>query len=453
MYKDQPEILGELRRCADEQISIFREMKYDYDSIGEGKFLSVKYGFIPPDLVIVHTEDITDKIEVLERLKKSESELKRSNENLKIRITSSEEQYRTIFENTGTATVIIEEDTMISLVNRQFEELSGYSREEIEWKKKWTEFVVKEDLDRMKDLHYSRRIDSESTLKKYEFRFINKEGNIRNIFLIIDMIHGTKKSVASLLDITERKKIEEKLKESEEKYRVAFNRAEFYKDIFAHDINNILQAILSGLELRNLIFDNYEKQEELKENTRNIKNQIMRGAKLVSNVRKLSQLEEAKGNLKKIELLDVFHSVISSVKKSYKAKNLDIRIDSIETFIFVKANDFLEDVFENLIFNAIRHNQNPTIEINVRISIELQNGINYVKMEFIDNGVGVDDIMKEGIFKRGYNEEKSIYGMGLGLSLVRGIIESYNGKIWVEDRINGESASGSNFSILIPEMV
>jgi PAS domain S-box-containing protein len=106
----------------------------------------------------------------------------------------TKEKYRTIFENTGTATIIVEEDTTISLVNGQFEELSGYSREEIEWKKSWIEFVIEEDLERMKKLHYSRRKDPESTLRKYEFRFVNKEGNVRDILLVIDMIPGTKKA-------------------------------------------------------------------------------------------------------------------------------------------------------------------------------------------------------------------------------------------------------------------
>ena len=164
-----------------------------------------------PDLVIVHAEDIMEKKEGLERLKKSEK------------------KYRTIFENTGTAIIIIEEDTIISLVNRQFEELSGYSREETEWKKKWTDFVIEEDLERMIKLHYSRRKNSESTQKKYEFRYVNKKGNIRDILIVLNMIPGTKRSVASLLDITERKKIEQKLKESEKKYRnILENMMEIY---------------------------------------------------------------------------------------------------------------------------------------------------------------------------------------------------------------------------------
>ena len=123
-------------------------------------------------------------------------------------IRESEQKYRTVFETTGTATVLIEDDATISLANSEFERLSGFLKEEIENKKKWTEFVVKEDRDRMLAQHLLRRQDPQSALPHYEFRFVTRSGDIRDIFLTIDIIPDTKKSVASLLDITERKKAE-----------------------------------------------------------------------------------------------------------------------------------------------------------------------------------------------------------------------------------------------------
>lgn len=137
-------------------------------------------------------------------------------------IKESELHYRTIFENTGTATVIIEEDTIISLANTKFEELSGYTKQEIENKKSWMDFVVREDLLIMAERHKSRRKDAELAVRSYEFRFIDKSGTIKHILLTIDMVPGTTKSVASLLDITERKTAEIELRESEKRYRHLF---------------------------------------------------------------------------------------------------------------------------------------------------------------------------------------------------------------------------------------
>ncbi len=108
--------------------------------------------------------------------------------------------------------VVIEEDTTLSMVNAQFEKLCGYSREEIEGKKSWTEFVVKEDLERMKEHHRLRRTDGGVAPANYEFRFIDRDGAVRDILLNIAMIPETKQSVASLLDITLRKLSEKRVK-------------------------------------------------------------------------------------------------------------------------------------------------------------------------------------------------------------------------------------------------
>jgi PAS domain S-box-containing protein len=133
-------------------------------------------------------------------------------------LRESEEKYRTVFENTGTATCILEDDKTISMVNRRFEELSCYSWKELVGKK-WTEFVTKDYLERMKRYHEARRKQGGKAPTNYSFNFVNKNGQIKNCLLTVNMIAGTKKSVASILDLTELKQTEKALRETEEKYR------------------------------------------------------------------------------------------------------------------------------------------------------------------------------------------------------------------------------------------
>ncbi|NOQ28633.1 MAG: PAS domain S-box protein, partial [Methanosarcinales archaeon] len=123
-------------------------------------------------------------------------------------LVESEGRYRSVFENTGAATVIIEEDATISMTNTEFDKLCGYSKEDVEGMKSWTEFVVEEDLERMKKYHANRRIKGGKPPTEYEFRFVDKEGNIKNILLKIGMLPGAKRSVASLMDITTHKRAE-----------------------------------------------------------------------------------------------------------------------------------------------------------------------------------------------------------------------------------------------------
>jgi PAS domain S-box-containing protein len=106
--------------------------------------------------------------------------------------------------------VIIEEDMTIPLANAGFERLSGYSKEELEGSKKWPDFVAcEDDLSKMKEYHRLRRIDPGKAPRSYEFRFIDRHGNVKDMLVTTNMIPRTRKSVASLLDITERKRAEE----------------------------------------------------------------------------------------------------------------------------------------------------------------------------------------------------------------------------------------------------
>lgn len=119
--------------------------------------------------------------------------------------------YKTVFNNTGTATIIVDEDTTISLANAGFEKLSGFSREEVEGKLSWVNFVHEDDLGRMKDYHIKRREDPGSAPRNYECRVKNRCGEIKQVIITIDMLPGTMQSIASLVDITETLKMRETL--------------------------------------------------------------------------------------------------------------------------------------------------------------------------------------------------------------------------------------------------
>jgi PAS domain S-box-containing protein len=140
-------------------------------------------------------------------------------------IKESESRYRTVFESTGTAMLIIEGDTTIAFANKEFFRLTGYSQGDIDSRKSWTEFVFKEDLEKMVAQHRLRRQRPDDALPQYEFRLVVKSGEIRNILLTIDMIPGTKRSIASLNDITHRIQMENALKESEENFRLLFEES------------------------------------------------------------------------------------------------------------------------------------------------------------------------------------------------------------------------------------
>ncbi|RII28331.1 MAG: hypothetical protein CXR31_00055 [Geobacter sp.] len=126
-------------------------------------------------------------------------------------LRTSEEQYRTLFNTTGTAMFVSEEDTTVSLVNEEFSKLSGYRREEIEGRLSWTIFVTPESRERMLGYHRDRRIDPASAPYKYECETISRDGSLHNILAHVSLIPGTNRSVISFLDITGHKQMEANL--------------------------------------------------------------------------------------------------------------------------------------------------------------------------------------------------------------------------------------------------
>lgn len=163
-------------------------------------------------------------------------------------LEKSQAEYRTIFESTRNATIIVEEDTTISLANAEFARLSGYPKEEIEGKKSWTQFFAEEELNVMKEYHRLRRIDSQAAPGNYETRFMDSQGRPRDIFVTIAMIPGTSKSVASLLDITERKQAEMELRRSHEELE-----QRSYEISLLNEMLNLLQVCTLGEETYRVI--------------------------------------------------------------------------------------------------------------------------------------------------------------------------------------------------------
>ncbi|MFX1385104.1 MAG: ATP-binding protein [Promethearchaeota archaeon] len=257
--------------------------------------------------------------------------------------------------------------------------------------------------------------------------------------------------VWSFKDITEHQHAEQELRKSERLYREAYERAELFKDVFTHDMNNIFHNIKSSAELITLLKETSENLDRLDDLFQIINGQIERGVKLINNVYKLSKLEESENPLMAVNVYKVLDDAIEFAKKSFQEKQLNIQIEKKHEELLAEANEFLLDIFENILHNAIKYNQNQTIEIQIIIDKIVNDSKNFIQMQFKDNGIGIPNDTKKLIFQKGNKQDKHIRGLGIGLSLVKKILEIYKGKIRVENRIEKDYSQGSNFMIEIPE--
>jgi len=121
-------------------------------------------------------------------------------------LKESENRYRTIFETTGAATIIVREDLLIILANTEFEKISGYARHEIQGKMALTNFVHAQDEKCILEYCRQRFVDPATVPSKCEFQFQNRAGRVLDVLATVNEIPGTRETVYSLLDITERKR-------------------------------------------------------------------------------------------------------------------------------------------------------------------------------------------------------------------------------------------------------
>jgi len=160
-------------------------------------------------------------------------------------LKESEEEYRTIFDNAGTAIILVDKDMKVSMVNAEFERLIGMGREEIEGELSVGDFVYAADVEKVKEYHWLRRLAPESPPKEYELRIVNKTGHIRDVHVTVALMPGGDRSLAAFSDVTTIKRTQETLREQKD----LLNKANMVLESKVNELKKALQHIkkLEGL--------------------------------------------------------------------------------------------------------------------------------------------------------------------------------------------------------------
>ena len=120
-------------------------------------------------------------------------------------------RYKTIFENTGTATVVIEDDMTISTVNSELERISGIPKDKVEGKMKFPELIAEPDRSKVMENHCRRREAPQAVPRNYPCRVMVPNGGVKECILTVALIRGTRQSVASITDISRQKQLEREI--------------------------------------------------------------------------------------------------------------------------------------------------------------------------------------------------------------------------------------------------
>jgi len=382
-----------------------------------------------------------------EELECANEELRSNNEELQ-RLSRSLHETQDYLENLinyANAPIIVwDPNFTITRFNRAFERLSGYTASEVLGKRLsmlFPEESCEESLDKIKKTLEGEQWES------VEIPILHKFGSVRIALWNSANIYDDNKcllaTIAQGQDITRRKQTEQELEEAKA-------QAELYLDLMGHDISNMHQIIMMQLELASEIMKLEGKLEgEDKELIHSSARTLEKAAGLINNVRKLQMLRSGEYKLETVDLA----AILKDALKDYaEIPGRDIAIRYIPgSGDLVLANSLLKDVFGNLLDNAVKHSSGP-LEIGIEVNKVSLNGSVFYRVTIEDNGNGIPDEKKEEVFQRFKRGQTKAKGTGLGLYLVRSLVEGFGGHIEVHNKVPGDYTKGTRFLVYLPEI-
>ena len=336
-----------------------------------------------------------------------------------VALAKSEAWYRILFEHTGAATIIINEDSTIGQANTEFTQLTGYSREEIEGRMSWKDIAHPDDFERVIQYHHDRRINPVGVPTVYTVRINDRNGVTRTLHTLVAMIPGTRKSIASYIDISEQKRTEDVL-------TLANRKLNLLSSITRHDIINQLLILKGYLVMLKAKTDNPVLLEYIgrsNQATRNIEHQTT----FTRDYQDMGVKAPSWYNVK---------STIIRAKGALPIDNVIVEADLSDLELFV--DPLFEKVFYNLIENSLKYGGEQLKTI--RISLFVQG--DSLLLTYEDDGVGIADADKEHLFERGFGKHT-----GFGLFLSREILAITG----ISLRETGTAGTGARFEILVPK--
>lgn len=357
-------------------------------------------------------------------------------------LKDSLEKYIGLFESINDAVaVFMFPDGELSIYNTRFSGLLGYSEQELKGRK-LSDLIHLEDLSAAQE-RFEKRMSGKAVEDIYELRALNKDGEV--IFLeISDRPYYQKGEAVGvefiMRDISERKKIEEQLIQSE-KLRVMGQLASGV----AHDFNNALAIILGNTELLARQVDILS-PEQIRKQLKVVEIAAIDAAETVRRIQEFTRIRADK-EFSKVDINEIVEEVKEMSKPRWKdqAHEMGINIELMTVLSkdlpFIMGNPSeLREVLTNIIFNSI-----DAMPVGGKIVIETRALDKEVQILVTDTGVGIPRELKRRIFDPFFTT-KGVVSDGLGLSIAYSIISRHGGIIDIES----EEGKGTTVTIKLP---
>lgn len=356
------------------------------------------------------------------------------------RLIQSEEKFRLMIENSPNAIIVVDKKGEINLVNHQAEIIFGYNRVELMDQK--IELLIPERFRNKHPEHRKGFLANPESMylgKGRDLFGLKKDGNEIPVeiglapFQTSDGLHV----LASIVDISSRKKAEDEIKRLNENLENKVKERTAELDAFTSSVSHDLRAPVRAISgFATIIKKDYSDKldEQANKLFETIVSESIRMGRLIDDLLTFSRMSKTELIKSPVDMLSLANTTIEEVLKiseeKYKAKFI------IKDLPGANGDPaLLKQVFVNLISNALKFSANrtePAIEIG---AIAGNDEITYYVQ---DNGVGFD--MKYynklfGIFQRLHAAE-DFKGTGIGLAIVKRVITRHGGKVWAEGKVN-----------------
>lgn len=411
---------------------------------------------------ILTGKDITERKLAEEKLKilNQEQELIIQEKTKELR--NSEEKFRHLYENSPYGIILLNAEGDIIECNNAITKIFGYKQEELVDKNYLDLLSVypQETKPLLRKMSYllSKNQHIDPIFKPQMIRIFKKDRSESWVDSEISLIRLGDEIIFQLIiqDITEKKKAEEMLKQSEQLLRTQYAELKEldrlktdFISIAAHELKTPLISVGGYVDL--ILLREKELKKEIKEDLNRVLNNVHRLEEYINRLLDVLKIDARKMELvmKPVNIFRVIESSLQELDFQINQKELEIIIN-VDQGIMINGDSFrIQQVFSNLLSNAIKFTQKQGF---INISATFDN--NYYTIKIEDNGKGLTEDEISQLFAKFVTLEKTSEnfstlekGSGLGLYIAKGIIEAHMGKIWVtSEGLN----KGSKFFFTLP---
>ncbi|MDH7911326.1 PAS domain S-box protein [Winogradskyella sp. SYSU M77433] len=348
-------------------------------------------------------------------------------------IEIEKEKYRSIIANMHLGLVELDKEERIVMANQSYLKMTGYSEDEVLGKVGKDILLAKADRDMVEERMKERK---NGLTNAYEIRIKNKKGELRHWLIsgapnynFNGQVTG---SIGIVYDITEIKALHLQKENLLLKLEKSNDELQEYAHIVSHDLKSPLRSIDALLQW--IKEDNKDKLDEASmQNISHIETTLEKMEQLISDVLEYSSVGSDNSKNESVDTNDLVNDLI---KILYIPEHIEVEVHN-KLPIVTGDKTKLQQLFQNLISNAVKFIDKPKGKIDIKLNVSSD----YYQFSISDNGIGIEEKFHEKIFKIFHSLNKSKDSTGIGLSIVKKIVDLHDGKIW----LNSKPGIGTTF--------